>query len=146
MVTTTPIPGAAGVRAFAGLLSREHEATVRFAEIPAHVTSAPSVRTVRMLMSVIGASVGVDGEHAQQSCRENGWFNHSVLQLQFGFIEEATKIVFSNARRDLWFRKMTPAIAWSERSIFTSGRAMLLIGFAGVGFAACRKRRCLPVA
>jgi hypothetical protein len=108
---------AAGVRAFGGPLSGERKATVRFAEIPAHVTSAPSVRSVRMLISVIGASVGVDGERAQQSCREGGRLNHSVLQLQFEFIEEATKNRLSNARRDLWFRKMTPAIAWRERSI-----------------------------
>jgi hypothetical protein len=101
----------AGVRTFAGPLSGKRKAAVRFAEISAHVISAPSVRSVRMLISVIGASVGVDDEHAQQSCRESGWLNHSVLQLQFGFIE-ATKNRLSNARRDLWFRKMTPAIAW----------------------------------
>jgi hypothetical protein len=47
-----------------------------------------------MLISVIGASVGVDGERAQQSCRESGRLNHSVLQLQFEFIDEATKIGF----------------------------------------------------
>jgi hypothetical protein len=120
-----------GVRAFAGPLSRERKTAVRFAEIPAHVISAPSVRSVRMLMSVIGASVGVDGERAQQSCRENGWLNHSVLQLQFGFIAEATKNRLSNARRDLWFRRMTPAIASRERGIFASGRGCCSPGSRG---------------
>jgi hypothetical protein len=95
--------GTSCICAFIRPLSGKRKTAVRFAEIPAHVSPAPGVYSVRMMLAVEWASVGVDGEHAQQSCRESGWLEHSVHPTIW--IYRSEKIVFQNPDRDLWFRK-----------------------------------------
>jgi len=58
-----------GVEAFLGPFSRERQATVGFAEIPAHVGSAPGMGAVPMMMSMMCASVRFDRTRAQQTGR-----------------------------------------------------------------------------
>src|SRR5258708_22478267 len=59
----------AGVRADVGPISRERKSAVRLTEIPGHIRSAPCVCCVPVMMSLMWASISVDGKSTQQSCR-----------------------------------------------------------------------------
>jgi hypothetical protein len=76
--------GAAGIGAFSGPFPRQRQATVGFAEIPAHVSSAPGMCPVRMIMMMMGTSARFDRTRAQQNGRDSGQLQHSVLQPGFG--------------------------------------------------------------
>jgi len=64
-----PNPRTPGIRAFSSPLSRKSKSAVGFSEVTAHVDPAPGVRPVHVMMSVTGASIGVRGKCAHQSCR-----------------------------------------------------------------------------
>ena len=70
-----PKTGATGIPAFPGPLSRQRQARVGLSKIPAHVSPAPGVCPVRMMIPVMVMSVmtgvGIAGKCAHQSCRKD---------------------------------------------------------------------------